>query len=700
MNRDGDANRGGSAPDPWQGASMPPLPKFLQGRPKPASHRGLRSRLFWFAVRWLSVAGAWVGLIVGLFVIATLRNLPDSSILLQPPHHPSVTLLAADGSLIATYGELYGEDVPLTEMPEALKQAVLATEDRRFYHHFGLDLIGLGRAVFVNVTTGSVVQGGSTITQQLAKNIFLSPDRTALRKAQEAVYAIWLERHFTKDQILGLYLNRVYLGAGAYGVDAASRRYFGKPIRQLGAYECAVLAGLLKAPTRYSPITSPERAAKRTLQVLDNMVEAGFLPRAAAKSLSQQVVTMAAVPVIKPGQRFFADWVQDQAATSGYDGDLTVVTTLDPKLQAMAEAAVASVLLRDGEKLHVSEAAFIAMSPDGAVRAMVGGHDYRQTQFNRATQALRQPGSAFKPIVYLAALEGGMGPDDRVTDRPVRIGGWEPHNYTNTYLGEITLAQALAQSINTVAVQLAQKLGVRTLIKTAHRLGITAELGADASLALGTSETSLIDLTAVYCAFASGGIGAWPHGIAEIRDAKDRVLFRRTGGGPGRVIDADHAATMNRLLSGVIAHGTGKAAAFGLPAAGKTGTTSDFRDALFVGYAGDLVAGVWFGNDDNRPMDHVTGGTLPARAWHDFMQAAFIGLPDQSSGGGAGLVTIDPRRISGKPDPKLASPSPASQSIAEDDFSRLLARAQAMGVDPTPRETMPQQITPVAPSRP
>ncbi len=474
-----------------------------------------------------------------------------------------------------------------------------------------------------------MVQGGSTITQQLAKNLFLTPDRTLTRKIQEAMLALWLEHKFSKEELLEIYLNRVYLGAGTYGVDAAAHRYFDKSARQVTLYEAAVIAGLLKAPTRFSPARDPDQAEKRTAQVLANMVDAGYLTAAQAAAAEQQKAQLALAGRVHPGNRYFADWIYELAnAYVSADGrDLVVRTTLDARMQAAAEAAVAATLDKNGEKAEVEQAALVAMSPNGAVRAMVGGRDYADSQFNRATQALRQPGSAFKPFVYLAALEHGMSPDDHFTDQPIRIGNWTPHNYENKYRGDVTAAEALADSINTVAAQVLERAGIDNVIATAHRLGITSDLGHDASLALGTSEVTLLDLTSAYCAFASGGRAALPYGITDIRDRNGTVLYKRQGDGGGQVIAPDLAAEMNAMLAGVIAHGTGKAAQLDRPVAGKTGTTQDSHDAWFVGYSADLVAGVWLGNDDNAAMNRVTGGTLPARTWHAFMAQATQGMP-------------------------------------------------------------------------
>ena len=575
-----------------------------------------------FVGLWCFIAGLGV---VGFFAL----TLPDTGDLTGMQRKPSVTLLATDGSLIATYGDLFGEPLHLKDMPKYLPAAVLDTEDRRFYSHFGVDPIGLARAAFANLRAHHVVQGGSTITQQLAKNLFLTPDRTFTRKIQETLLALWLEHKFTKQQILEIYLNRVYLGAGTYGVDAAAHRYFGKSARDVTLYEAAVIAGLLKAPSRFSPANDKDLAARRAQQVLANMVDAGFLTDAQAKAAATQEAQLAKAPSLSRGSRYFADWVVDQI--DGFTGtenrDLVVTTTLDPKMQAAGEKSINATLEREGEKSEVEQGALVAMTPDGAIRAMVGGDDYADSQFNRATQAQRQPGSSFKPVVYLAAVERGLRPSDHFIDQPIKIGNWEPHNFENKYRGDVTVSEAIAESLNSVAAQVLQRAGIGNVIATARQLGITSDLARDASLALGTSGVSLIELTGAYAPFASGGTGAWPYGIVEIRDAHGGVIYRRDGSGPGRVIDPANVATMNQLLSGVIAYGTGKAARLDRPAAGKTGTTQDSRDALFVGYTADLVCGVWFGNDDDSPMRKVTGGTLPARAWHDFMAVATQGMP-------------------------------------------------------------------------
>jgi penicillin-binding protein 1A len=571
---------------------------------------------------WTAIVG---GGVLGYFAV----TLPDTSELTRAGRRPSVTILAADGSLLTTFGDLFGQPLTLREMSPYLPKAVIATEDRRFYSHFGIDPFALVRAAAADLTAGRVVQGGSTITQQLAKNLFLTPERSLPRKIRETLLALWLEHRFTKDQILEIYLNRVYLGAGTYGVDAAAHRYFGKSARSTTLYESAAIAGLLKAPARFNPVRDRDKAAARTARVLANMAEAGILTESQAANAIKEAGARPAVAATRSGARYFADWVAEQLSDFAGAGsrDLVVTTTLDPRLQAAAEVAVADTIAREGPKAAVSQGALVAMSPDGAVKAMVGGRDYTGSQFNRATQAQRQPGSAFKPFVYLAGLEAGLRPADQFVDAPIRLGNWQPRDYTGHYQGEMTLAEGLAQSVNTIAVQVAQRAGIRKVIAVAHRLGISSELAPEMSLALGTGEVNLLELVSAYAPFANGGLGVWPHGIAEIRDSEGNLVFRRSGSGAGQVMSPEAAGAMNEMLSAVIGHGTGRSAALPRPAAGKTGTTQEYRDAWFVGYTADLVAGVWLGNDDDSPTNKVTGGSLPALAWRRFMLAATQTMP-------------------------------------------------------------------------
>ncbi len=604
------------------------------------------SKLGLLVILWMAIVGS---VVLGYFAL----TLPDTGDLTRAERRPSVTILAADGRLLTTYGDLFGQALTLKEMSPYLPKAVVATEDHRFYSHFGVDPIGLVRAVFANMAAGRIVQGGSTITQQLAKNLFLTPERSLRRKIQETLLALWLEHRFSKNQILEIYLNRVYLGAGTYGVDAAAHRYFNKSARQASLYESAAIAGLLKAPTRFNPIRDSDKAAARTAQVLAKMVDAGVVTSSQAMAALSGGTSLAAVPVTRPGARYFGDWVAEQLGDFADTGnrDLTVVTTLDPRMQAQAEAAIADVLTREGGKMAVKEGALVAMSPDGAVRAMVGGRDYSGSQFNRATQAQRQPGSAFKPFVYLAGLEAGLQPSDQFVDEPIRIGNWQPRDYTGHYQGEMSLAEGLAQSVNTIAVQVAQRAGLRNVVAVAHRLGISSPLAPEVSLALGTNEVNLLELVSAYAPFANGGLGVWPHGITEIRDGAGKIVFRRTGSGIGQVVTPELTGTMNQMLSAVIGHGTGKSAALPRPAAGKTGTTQDYRDAWFIGYTADLVAGVWLGNDDNAPMNKVTGSSLPAQIWRRFMLTATQAMPVRPLPSGppppAGMLAAAPPRSGG-----------------------------------------------------
>jgi penicillin-binding protein 1A len=577
-------------------------------------------------LKWALVAAIWAGVALAAVIGWYAWDLPDVDRVMATSRRPSVTVASGDGAVVATYGEIYGGTVTLADAPPFLVQAIVATEDRRFFSHGGLDPFGVVRAAAENLRAGSIRQGGSTITQQLAKNLFLTPARTMRRKVQESLLALWLEARFTKEQIFTIYLNRVYLGGGSYGFQAASRRYFGRDLDEINLHEAALLAGLLKAPSRYAPSQDREAARTRAEQVLANMVDAGFIGERDAQVAARQPLRIARSPA---GQdvRYFADWALERV--SGFvgapDRDLVVVSTLDARLQRLAEAALDRTLERDGKRLGVAQGALVALSPDGAVRAMVGGRSYAQSQYNRAAQALRQPGSAFKLFVYLAALENGLTPSSRVVDGPISIDKWRPRNFEGRYRGAVTLTEAFAQSINTVAADTAERVGRRNVIAVARRLGITSKLESHPSLALGASEVTLVELTAAYAAVANGGYAVNPYAIAEIRDRAARALYRPQGSSAPRVLDAQIVRSMDDMLSAVLTVGTGRAARFAAARGGKTGTSQEFRDAWFVGYAGDMVAGVWVGNDDGAAMKGVTGGNLPARIWRDFMETAFQG---------------------------------------------------------------------------
>jgi penicillin-binding protein 1A len=571
-------------------------------------------------------AAIWVGLLAAAGIIYLALDLPkiDESVLTR---RPNIRLIDTTGWEIASFGDIYGNAVDLTKVPKYVPAAVVAVEDRRFYQHPGIDIRGLARAMVTNVKAGRTVQGGSTITQQVAKNLFLTSDRTLIRKVREALLALKLERAYTKDQILTLYMNRVYFGGGAYGFEAASERFFGHPAQELSIYESAILAGLLKAPSHYNPSREPERARLRAGIVLGTMVETGAITQAEADT-ARKGATRTLKAVVPPSSRgkYFADWVVTQVDSyvGTIDRDIVVETTLDGRLQAAAEDALEKNLAKSGAKLNVEQGAIVVLGTDGAVRTMVGGRDYNDSQFNRATQALRQPGSAFKPFVYLTAIESGMRPDDLVADAPIKIGKWKPQNFDGKYLGNITVETALMKSINTVAVRLAQQVGPQAIISTAHRMGIGQKMKPDLSLALGSGEVTLLELTGAYTPFANGGDAVLPYAILKIKDRGGNVLYTRQSQGLERVVDIANVATMDRMMAQVLVQGTGTAAAFGYPAAGKTGTSSDFRDAWFMGFTADYVAGVWVGNDNSESMKKVTGGGLPAQIWREVMTAAHI----------------------------------------------------------------------------
>jgi penicillin-binding protein 1A len=561
--------------------------------------------------------------VIGVIVITIIARMSDPTRAALDDRPPNVTVLAQDGAVLAERGLRRGH-MPLSALPPYLVEAVLATEDRRFYAHFGVDPLGLARASFRNAASGAVVEGGSTITQQLAKNLFLTPKRTLSRKLEEAVYALWLEQRFSKDQILELYLNRVYFGGGTYGIEAASRRYFGKSSRYVTLPQAALLAGLLKAPSRYAPTRSVKAADARVDEVLDNMVEAGYLTEEQAKNANGQPLKLSAKDD-DTGYSYAVDWVAEllPELVGEQHGDLFVETTIDAALQRASQAALRRILDDEGEALAAGEGAVVVLDPFGGVKALVGGRAYSTSPFDRAVKARRQPGSAFKPFVYLAALEAGYSPDSLAYDGPVTVAGWSPRNYTGNYRGEISLRDSLAHSINTVAVRITAKVGPSRVAHTAERLGIHSELHDRPSIALGTAEVTLIELTGAYAPFANGGQGVLPHIIARVRDGNGKVLYQRRRSTTGQVVASSDVGAMNDMLSATIRFGTGqKAALEGHEAAGKTGTTQSFRDAWFVGYTAQYVGGVWIGNDNGRRMKKVTGGTLPAKLWHDIMLTA------------------------------------------------------------------------------
>lgn len=582
------------------------------------------------SIYWGTVLGLW-GMIAVLGIVGYYTaKLPHSGSWKIPDRPPNVRIVAVDGSLIGHRGTTGGEAVPIHSMPSYLPDAIVAIEDHRFYNHFGFDIIGFTRAMITNIIKGRLAQGGSSLSQQLAKNLFLKPQRTFERKIQELVLAFWLESQYSKDEILELYLNRVYFGANAYGVDAAARRYFKKSARELNLGEAATLAGLVKAPSRLAPNKNPEGARKRAKLVLAAMEREGFISsheREIALTFQSEEV-----PKRKTGaHNYIADWVMN--VLPQYVGkiteDIIVETTIDGHLQRFAQNAIAKGLSDNSERLGVSQGALVSVDGIGAVRAMIGGRDYGESQFNRAVKAKRQPGSSFKPFVYLAAVESGLSPDTVRVDKPISINGWKPKNYSKEYEGRVKLRSALARSLNTIAATLAHEVGPGNVVETAHRLGIRSELTANPSISLGTSEVTPFELATAYVPFANGGFRVQPFIVKRVTTNDGKVLYEHEDEQDyQRVIQPKHLGMMNVMLTETLVYGTGKRATLkDWPAGGKTGTSQNFRDAWFAGFTANLTTVVWFGNDDNSPTKRASGGNLPAQIWQRFMEEAHQGVP-------------------------------------------------------------------------
>jgi penicillin-binding protein 1A len=618
-------------------------------------------------IYWGAVLGLWAVIAVVGVMIWVGAHLPAIQSLEIPKRPPTIQIVGFDGSVLATRGEMAGANVSLKDLPPYLPKAFIAIEDRRFYSHYGVDPIGILRAAVTNVLHRGVSQGGSTLTQQLAKNLFLTQERTFTRKLQEVELALWLERKHSKSEILELYLNRVYFGSGAYGVEAAAQRYFGKPAKNVTIAEAAMLAGLVKSPSRLAPNRNPEGAEKRAQSVLTAMADAKFITDAQAQASighpSYNVKAAGAGTV-----NYVADWIGEvlDDLIGQIDQNIVVETSIDPKLQSVAEASVIDELAAKSVKFNVSQGALVAMTPEGAVRAMVGGRNYAESQYNRAVTAKRQPGSAFKPFVYLTAIEAGLTPETIRQDAPLEIKGWKPENYTHEYFGSVTLTQALAMSLNTVAVRLGLEVGAKNVVRTAHRLGISSKLDANASIALGTSEVSLTELVGAYAPFANGGQGVAPHVVNKIRTTDGKVLYARHADQLGQVIEPRAVAMMNTMMQETLLSGTARKAELpGWMAAGKTGTSQDFRDAWFIGYTANLVTGVWLGNDDNSPTKKATGGGLPVEVWTRFMKAAHQGvpvaaLPNSQRGGFFSNLLQTASQVSASSAPAAQAPVPSA----------------------------------------
>ncbi|WDR07197.1 PBP1A family penicillin-binding protein [Devosia rhodophyticola] len=623
-------------------------------------------------MHWTFVACLWAGIAVAGIIVYYGAQLPASNTWAVPDRPPNIRILAADGQLISNRGKTGGEAASLHELPAYVPAAVLAIEDRRFYDHFGIDPIGIARALVNNVAEGRITGGGSTITQQLAKNLFLTRDQNLGRKVQEALLAIWLEHNYSKDEILEMYLNRMFFGNNSFGIEAAAQTYFGKSARNLTLGEAAMLAGSLQAPSRLNPKSNTQAVSQRQSVVLQAMADEGYITQAEARAATidpnQKVRTK-----IAGGESYVADWVESlmQSYLGDVNEDVIVSTTIDWDLQKEAEFVLKEAVARDGAKRGFSQGALVSMDTEGYVRAMVGGVDYQASQYNRAVTSRRQPGSTFKPFVYLAAMEKGYTPDTVAEDAQFDYKGWSPRNSNNKYVGPVTLRQALTYSINTVAARLAIDVTPQVVIDTAMRLGISSPMQAVPSIALGTQEVSLLELTGAYTPFANGGIGVIPSVITKIETPEGKVLYEASTAGPGRVIAPNIVAEMDDMLSKVVEVGSGKGANLsGWEFGGKTGTSQNSRDALFVGFTSRYVTGVWLGND-NDAKTTLYGGTVPAAIWTEFMAKAHAGLTPQ-----------------GLPSGYDSSNTPIAQQIVDPSTGAAV-------IDPNTGQPMVQYVDPI-----
>jgi penicillin-binding protein 1A len=666
--------------------SLAPIRVDLQRRPLGRLARALIAALAGL-VLIVAVCGLWAWRLA----FHDLPAIPDKAALWSLNRPPGVTFEDREGRVIAIRGSRNGQTVGLHDLPAYLPNAFLAAEDRRFYSHHGLDLTGIARALRADLSAHHVVQGGSTITQQVVRNIFLSPDQTLKRKVQEAILAWRIERLMSKTDILELYLNRIYFGDGAYGVEAASQAYFGKDAARLSLSEAALLAALPKAPSRLDPANDLDDAVARSKVILGEMRGDGWI------TASQQADALAHPPELAPEKPAEGDYgyVLDLAASRARDlaqnraPDLVVRLTVDPRLQSVAQRVVREGVA-EGRRLGATQAALVALAPDGAIRALVGGRDHRASAFDRATQALRQPGSAFKPFVYAAALEAGVKPSDMRTDAPVRYGGWSPANYGGRFSGPVTVADALARSINTVAVRLAHQVGAQKVAELAQRFGLTMiPAKPDLSVALGAYEVDLLDLTSAYQVFQQDGRRVEPYLISTITNAHGDILYAHPDAQGPEVFAPQKTRLMVQMMRGVITHGTGKKADIGRPAAGKTGTSQNWRDAWFVGFTPDWVAGVWVGDDRSRPMAKVAGGELPSELWRRFMLEAEQGLP----------VSDFPQPDTSQPSPLEAAATPPARIDETDEPGAPPPEADAPNEDGADGAPPPEAEPPPPPDR-
>lgn len=599
---------------------------------RPVSHRRRRYRI---PIKVIISGCAILFVLFAGVVVYSVATLPITGGLQIEGSQSALTFEGSQGEAFATRGMYKGDKLTAADLPAYLTQAIVSIEDRRFYRHWGVDMRGILRAGWRNSQAGGTREGGSTITQQLARLMFLSPERSLRRKIQEAVLSVWLESQLSKDDILLRYLNTAYFGAGAYGVDAAAKRYFGKRTKDLSLAEAAMLAGLVRAPSQLAPTRNFGGAKERQETVLQTMVETGAITSAEADAARLQKIDLKTPPETPPGTNYFVDMVAGDVRRllGSSSGDFKLRTTLNLELQRLAEGVIERRLESEGGKKAVSQAALVALGRDGAVLAMVGGRDYEASQFNRATQAKRQPGSLFKLFVYLTALQRGYTPQSVLTDRPTQIGDWEPQNYSGNFRGNMTLRTAFANSINTIAAQLADEVGIPAVIETAKQMGVQSTLPAVPSLALGSAEVTLLEMTKAFGAVASKTTSLEPYSLQSMSGAAPQSLYTKPNSGTEvSAQQSESRAAMLDMLQAVVNDGTGKAARIAnVPVAGKTGTTQDYRDAWFVGFTPQFVVGVWVGNDDNSSTNKVTGGDLPANIWRDFVVRAGPALSKSSS---------------------------------------------------------------------
>nr|WP_310522292.1 PBP1A family penicillin-binding protein [Polymorphobacter sp.] len=622
--------------------------------------RGPIARAGIFVLKTAVIAAVAGTLALAVAVAIAYSSLPGFDEMMRSPNGQSVEIRGANNEVLASLGPSYGEWLPYGRIPKTMTSAMIAVEDRRFHSHPGVDPIGIARAAVTNFKAGRNVQGASTITQQLARNVFLTSNKTFARKGREVILALALERKFTKEALLELYLNRVYFGGGAYGIDAASRKFFGHSATQLSLEEAAIIAGLVKAPSRYAPSADADAARRRAATVIATMVDSGTITSGEALAADTSIVRFAPQER-KASVRYFTDWVLSQVEdlTDETIEPLQVITTLDAAGQRAAEAALAA------ETPAGAQGALVALARDGAVKAMVGGRDYVKSNYNRAVAARRQPGSAFKFFVYAAAIEDGVSPNDIVQDKPVRIGNWSPRNSSGGFAGPVSVRDAFARSINTVAVELAARVGFDTVADTARRFGITTPIDRRPAMALGASDVTLLEMTQAYAAVAAGGLEARPYAITRITAGSGRVLYEREPEQARVIVAPFVAAKMTELMKAAVETGTGRAAQIGRPLAGKTGTTSSNKDGWFIGFTNELTTGVWMGRDDARAVPGLAGGRAPARAFAAYMARAVGGTPP------APLVTdLDTGLPIIEPDDQVygidESPAPVPQEYGPD----------------------------------